>query len=252
MIAGRLAMALDPVVMARRAGIIADDWQSDMLRSTAPQTLLNCARQTGKSTTTAALAVWTALYDPGALVLLLSPSLRQSGELFRKCISVYGSLDRPVPPDSETALQLRLDNGSRIISLPGREETIRGFSGVRLLVVDEASRVPDDLYYSIRPMLAVSGGRLVALSTPAGKRGWWHSEWVEGGDSWQRVQVRAQDCPRIPAAFLEDERRHMPAAIFAAEYECAFTDAEGSVFRWDDIQAALVDAPPLFAMGGRM
>jgi len=112
---------------------------------------------------------------------MLSPSLRQSGELFRKALSVYRTLGRPVPSEAESALRLELDTGSRIISLPGTENTIRGYSGVRLLLVDEASRVEDDLYRAIRPMLAVSGGRLVAPSTPWGKRGFWFREWTEGG-----------------------------------------------------------------------
>ena len=84
-------------------------------------------------------------------MLLLSPTLRQSGELFKKCTPVYGAIGRPVPPESETALQLMLENSSRIVSLPGKEGTIRGFSGVQLLAVDEAAWVPDDLYLAVRP-----------------------------------------------------------------------------------------------------
>ncbi len=76
-----------------------------------------------------------------------------------------------MPAESETALTLTLDNGNRIVSLPGKEGTIRGYSGARLIVVDEASRVPKDLYVSARPMLVVSGGRLALLSTPFGTRG---------------------------------------------------------------------------------
>src|ERR671932_1709093 len=93
-----LALALDPVLLARFAGIEADPWQRDVLRSTAPRMLLNCSRQSGKSTVVAILAVHTALYDPGALVLLLSPTLRQSGELFKKALGVYQALCRPVAP----------------------------------------------------------------------------------------------------------------------------------------------------------
>ena len=169
-----LRLALDRVEFARAVGIEPDDWQRDALRSAAPRQLYNCARQTGKSTVSAILATHTAIYEPGVLVLLISPTLRQSGELFRKCLEVYRAAQRLVPPDSETALTLALENGSRIVSLPGgKGHTIRGYSGVRLLVVDEASRVPDDLYISIRPFLATSAGRLVALSTPFGTRGWW-------------------------------------------------------------------------------
>ena len=130
-LAADLALALDPVRVAERAGIVPDAWQARMLRSASPRLLLNCSRQSGKSTMTGILAVHTAVYDPESLVLLLSPTLRQSGELFRKALSVYRALGRPVPPESETALSLALENGSRIVSLPGEEGTIRGYSGVR-------------------------------------------------------------------------------------------------------------------------
>jgi len=69
-----LRMALDPVQLACATGLNPDPWQERLLRSSAPRVLLNCSRQAGKSTMAAALAVHTALYDPGALVLLLSPS----------------------------------------------------------------------------------------------------------------------------------------------------------------------------------
>jgi len=165
----------------KRCGLEPDPWQMELLRSRAQRALLLCTRQAGKSTVTALYALHAALYEPPALVLLLSPSLRQSGELFQKVAAFYRSLAAAaVTAEHQSALRLELVNGSRIISLPGKEETIRGYSGVRLLVVDEAARVPDELYYSIRPMLAVSRGRLIALSTPFGKRGWffeaWHSD----------------------------------------------------------------------------
>ena len=125
-------------------------------------------------------------------------------------------------------------NGSRIISLPGTEQTIRGYSQVRLLVIDEAARVTDALYYAIRPMLAVSGGRLIALSTPAGKRGFFYEEYT-AGLGWERVQVSAEQCPRISVAFLEEERSTLPALWFQSEYMCQFTELINAVFSEDDI-----------------
>ncbi len=157
-LAADLALALDPVLLAEAAGLTPDPWQAAVLRSSAPRVLLNVTRQGGKSTITAVLAVHDALYTPDRLVLLLSPSLRQSSELFKKVLLVYQAAGRPVAAVTETALHLALANGSRIVALPGKEETIRGFSGVTRLIVDEAARVPDALYYAVRPMLAVSGG----------------------------------------------------------------------------------------------
>lgn len=232
-----LAFALDPVLPARAMGLDPDPWQERFLRSPAPRTLLNCSRQSGKSTVTALLAAHTALYDPGALVLLLSPTQRQSHELFRKALDAYQAIPTAVPITQESALRLELTNGSRIVALPGKETTVRGFSGVRLLAVDEAARVPDALYYSVRPMLAVSGGRLVALSTPFGTRGWWYEAW-ESDEPWQRYRVPAEECPRISAEFLEEEQRSMGDWWFLQEYQCEFLDAETQPFGREDVEAA--------------
>jgi hypothetical protein len=148
-------------------------------------------------------------------------------------------------PEAESALRVELRNGSRIVSLPGTEGTVRGYSGVQLLLIDEAARLLDDLYYAVRPMLAVSGGRLIAVSTPWGCRGWFHREWTTGQD-WERIKITAHDCPRISAAFLAEEQRSMPPRWFQAEYECLFTDTEMQVFASSDVHAALADVPPLF------
>lgn len=229
-----LAMALDPVHLLHACGITPDEWQSRVLRSTSPRMLLNCSRQSGKSLVTAALADHTAFYDPGSPILLLSPSLRQSQELFRTCLSLYRTLDRPIPAESESALRLELENGSRIISLPGKEGTVRGLSGVRLLIIDEASRVPDELYMAVRPMLAVSGGRMMLLSTPFGTRGFYWEEWKHRSE-WDYYEVPAGACPRITPEFLAEEKRTMGEWWFTQEYGCRFLDAQASSFRAEDI-----------------
>jgi hypothetical protein len=105
---------------------------------------------------------------------------------------------------------------------------------VRLLAIDEAAWVPDDLYLAVRPMLAVSGGRLVALSTPHGTRGWFYESW-RSDEPWERYEVPATSCPRIAPAFLEEERRTMGEWWFEQEYVCRFLDAETQAFRREDI-----------------
>jgi hypothetical protein len=178
------------------------------------------------------------LYEEESLVLLLSPSLRQSGELFKKCLATYKNLGRPVSPESETALTLTLENGSRIVSLPGSKDgNIRGYSGVDLLVIDEAAWVADSLYMSVRPMLAVSGGRLMALSTPHGTRGWFYEAW-RGVENWERYEVPATMCPRISEEFLAEEKRNMGEWWYAQEYGCVFSEAETQAFRREDIDNA--------------
>jgi len=114
---------------------------------------------------TSALALHEALFHPDATVLLLSPGQPQSGELFRKVLSRYNTIGRSVKANYEAQLKIELENKSRIIYLPGKEETVR-CSSPTLLVIDEASRVPDDVYRSVRPVLAVTQGLLLLSTRP--------------------------------------------------------------------------------------
>jgi hypothetical protein len=241
----------DPAELLVQGGMDADPWQVQVLRRAAPRTLLLCGRQCGKSTTAAALALRAALLEPPALVLLLAPTLRQAGELYRdKVVRLFNDLGRPVQAVRQSALTLTLANGSRIVALPGDEKNVRCYSNVSLIIIDEAARVRDSLYSSVRPMLAVSRGRLVALSTPDGQRGWFHAAW-HGSEVWDRVRITADQCPRIPRAFLEEERRELGERWYAQEYCCDFARNIDSIFSFEDIAAlSQEEVKPLFAPGG--
>lgn len=229
-----LAGALDPVRLARRVGMDCDPWQIDALRAEDDRLALNIHRQGGKSTVAALKALHRATYSPGSLVLIASPSQRQSSELFRKVLVYYRALGRPVSPESENQLSLTLENGSRIISVPGTEANIRGYS-VDLLIVDEAARVPDDLWSAVSPMLAVTRGQVVAMSTPWGRRGWWWG--ATGSAQWRTITVPAIECPRITPEWLADERASIGDFWYRQEYLCEFLDAAGQMFATDDIAA---------------
>jgi hypothetical protein len=241
-----LRCAIDRVAFAKELGIHPDGWQEQLLRSSSDRILLNCSRQSGKSTMAALQALHRALYHPASLVLCLAPALRQSQELFAKITGFYRDLGRPVSPMGERRLSLELENGSRIITLPGTEKTIRGFSGATLLVVDEAARVDDGLYYAIRPMLAVSGGSLIMLSTPAGRRGVFWEEWT-GAPGWERYEIPIENVPRISEEFVAEERRALPTRIFDQEYRCQFVEIEDVVFALEYVDSAFTDeVQPLF------
>lgn len=230
----------------RLAGMNPDAWQTDLLTCDAQRMLLLCSRQSGKSQVAAALALNHALLHPDSLILVLSRALRQSGEFFRdKFLRLYRTTGEPVAATNKTALTIELANGSRVISLPGEGDNIVGYSGVAMLVIDEAARVPDNLYRMVRPMLAVKQGKLVCLSTPYGRRGFFYEEW-ESGRRWKRVQTTALDCPRIAPEFLEEERESLGERWYRQEYLCSFEDVEDAVFRSEDIDAALQsDLEPL-------
>lgn len=245
---GAKLVSLDPLSFARqKLGFHPDPWQEAVLQWHGKRLLLNCCRQSGKSTTAAILALHQALYFSRSLVLLVSRSLRQSAELFKKVQDLLSVL--PVRPqlDEDNKLSLQLTNGSRIISLPGSEETIRGFSGVSLLIEDEASRVTDALHLATKPMLAVSQGKHILMSTPWGKRGHFYEAWENEGTRWERIKITAYECPRISPEFLAEEKADMPANWFAAEYLGEFTDAIDQVFSHAHVMGALSDEiEPLF------
>ena len=245
MLSRSLAHALDPSIFMADAGFRPDPWQATFLRSTSRRSLLLCSRQTGKSTVTAALASHTAIYVPGALVLLLAPSQQQSRELFRKVCSFHREAHN-IDPEAYSAQRLELQNGSRIISLSGNPTTARGFSGPRLVILDEAAWISDELFHSITPMLS-SGGRLIAMSTPFGRRGWFYENWTAEDHLWQRTLVTADMSPRITEEFLAAERASKPAWRIEQEYFCRFVDNDQQYIGSDLIQRAMTPAiPPLF------
>jgi hypothetical protein len=236
-----LACGLDPVAFAEdRLDFHPDPWQRDLLRSDARQVILNITRQGGKSTATSILGLHCAIYEPGALILMVSPSQRQSRELFAKTTDFLKAIEPVVELEEDNRLSCTLGNGSRIVSLPGDSRTVRGYSAPRLVVADEAAYVPDELFTAIRPMLAVSEGRLILMSTPAGRRGVFFETW-EHGEDWLRIKIPASQCPRISSTFLEQERRELGPMLFAQEYENAFIDAASSAFSSELVEMALVD-----------
>jgi hypothetical protein len=248
MMARDLARCLDPVLLAHDVGIEPDPWQAELLRTRPRRSLLLCSRQSGKSTVTALTALWTAIYEAPALVAIVSPSQRQSAEMFRTLMRYHSQLQGAPALNGESVLKAEFANGSRILALPGTERTVRGLANVSLAIVDEASRVDDELLTAVRPMMATSegGGRLIALTTPAGKRGWFFEAWCGTGD-WTRVKVAASDCPRISKEFLAEELKELGAMRFSEEYELAFVDNTESIFPGHIIEAAFTsEVTPLW------
>ena len=215
-----------------RLGFEPDAAQIAVLESTAKQGILNCSRQWGKSTVSAAKALHRAYTVPKSLVLVASPTERQSTEWMRKAREMAVGLagKKPLRGDGYNQISLLLPNGSRIVGLPGMDGTVRGFSNVSMLVIDEAARVSDSIYRMLRPMLAVSDGDLWLMSTPCGRLGFFYEAWEYGGADWFRVHGPATECPRIRADFLERERGEMGALMFRQEYLGEFVDNGTGLF----------------------
>ncbi len=228
-------------------GFEPDGRQADLLRRPVRRLMLNCTRQWGKSTITAAKAVERAQTRAGSLTLVVSPSARQSGEFLRKAKAMVRRMGLRPRGDGDNEISLLFGNGSRIVGLPGKEETVRGFSAVSLMLIDEAARVDDAMYCAVRPMLAVGDGDLWLMSTPFGKRGFFWEEWSKDGAGWEKVSVPAAECERISARFLAEERAALGDRWFRQEYCCEFVETEDALFSREMVERAFTkDLKPLF------
>ena len=233
-----LVLALSPSELLRRVGLEPEGWQVDFLEGGHPRVLLNVCRQGGKSTSTSALALHSALFRPPALVLILSPSERQSKLIMRTIKKMYRQLGGVVDAERETQTALEFPNGSRVESLPGASaDTVRGFADVAVLIFDEAARVSDELYTAATPMV-MEGGRIIALSTPAGMRGWWYRAW-RSDEEWLRIKVTGEESARISARKLAEERQRMLPNEFASEYLAQFTGSGDAIFPPGMVLAAI-------------
>lgn len=245
-----LAAGLDPVVFARTSlAFDPEPWQQGLLRTRSRRVLVRCARQVGKTTTTSVRALHTALFEPETLVLIISPSQRQSDEVMLRIKSLYRALGRTVKLVKDSGSELVLENAARIVSLPGTEGTSRGFAGVRLLIVDEAARVEDDVFASVLPMVG-SAGQIFALSTPWGQRGWWWALHEEQANGWERHSVTCYESAQYTPERIAEAKAAVGSFVFASDYECVFGDNDSQVFGTAMVRAAYTeDVAPLIDPG---
>lgn len=228
-----------------RLGFHPDARQRELLGAGVKRGIVNCTRQWGKSTVAAVMAVHRVLFKPRSLVVVACPTEKQSAELVWKARDFAKKAGVKLRGDGSNRISLRFPNGSRILGIPGREATLRGYSAVSLLIIDEASRVEDAVYKALRPMLAVGDGDLWLLSTPFGKRGFFYENWAGGDEEWTRVEVKATECPRISKEFLEAERKQLGEAWFRQEYMGEFVENEQQMFGRDLVLGALEDGGTL-------
>lgn len=206
------------------SGIKLDTWQKDFLKDRSKRILLNCHRQSGKSTLVAIKALHRALFWDDQLIILVSPVLSQSSELFYKIKTFIKNVpqyrDRV---NTNNELSLSFDNGSRIKTLPASNWNIRG-STANLIIIDEAAGVPDEIFEVLSPMLLTTNGQMIVLSTPRGKNGKYYGYYKD--EAWKKYEVKVSNNPRMQtpdkAEFLLSELRQKGTRMYGQEYECEF------------------------------
>lgn len=235
------ALRRDASRIMREAKLPPDSWQKRLLRRQPHRALVTTSRQAGKSSAAGALALHRATTVPHCEVVVVSPTQRQSTLLVAKVRRYANALGLELLRDNQ--LSVELENRSVVYALPGHADTIRGYSP-HLMIIDEAAYTTVALYDAAMPMLAATGGDLVAISTPNGRQGWYWNEWSgAGAPGWLRIEVPYQEISRIRPAFIAQQRASMSRERFATEYECQFISGTYGLFNAADLAAA-IQAPP--------
>lgn len=244
-----LLSMIDPVFILRLAGYESVAWQQELASHPSKRKIALCSRQVGKSLTAAAIALQTMLRYENRPVIIITPTERQGQQLLRyvkDLISVVPFVPKIV---HETQKSIEFMTKSRILVLPGKSTTIRSFSNAKLIIMDEAAFIADDVYSAIEPMVA-KDGTILFLSTPYGKQGFFHKTWNDPSTNWHKIRVTAYDCPYRYTKEELDQKKTDPLLGkhgFAREYMCEFTDTIDQVFDAEAVQRAFsADIKPLF------
>lgn len=247
---------LDPALFAQAAGFSPDPWQLQVLNPTIRQGLLCCSRQSGKTTAVAHRAAYELATRQHATVLIVSATENHAAEIAQRIRAILNTLDIDHHKTTGTGRQHDYQiphTQARFLALPCTESAARGLSAT-LIILDEAALVPDKVWHSLAGTQAATWRQatLWLLSTPRGRTGFFHDLYTSPDPSWTRLQVTAHQCPRISAEFLKQKQRELPRWIYAQDYLCQFGDTTRTVFKDDDIQAALQAPPSLPKMLGAL
>ena len=237
-----LKLRSDTVLFARIIlGFNPFPYQEKFLKDESKRVVACFGRQTGKTTVVAVRAVHFAFTNAEAVVLVVSPSLRQSMIMFERiCRFIESNPYTAKSVRRKTCTVVELRNGSRIIALPCAAHRLRGFTA-HMVIVDEAAFVPDEVVTEIlNPMLAATDGVLILAGTPWG-RNYFYKAFTDPDFSVHKV--KSSECPLISEEFLRKQRECMTAEAYAREYEAEFVEETQSYFSQNLVQHCL--APEL-------
>jgi hypothetical protein len=245
------AYRIDPALWVRDVlGVTPTAWQETFLRSPRGSSILALtARQVGKTTTAAWAIAHSMVFVPGSLSVIACPAQRQSAEAVRRVRETLLKVGAELESDNVYALELK--NGSRVLALPGSDDSVRGLTVDAWIVADEAARLNSNLIAALRPMRArCPQTRFVMLSTAWSRSDPFWTAWAGDDQTWIRLKATADTDPALFAGdFLERERRALGEDGFKREYLGMPVGAGASPFSWDLYERATQIHVPLVSPG---
>jgi hypothetical protein len=232
-----------PVYTFREAfGVDPLEWQVPYLMDVRNAAILK-GRQVGASTAAAAICIRYTRHYSNFLAAIVSPSMKQSTEVKLRAKQGLERLGEELVIDSQSVLGL--DNGSRIISLPGSAKSVRGWSA-DLLIIDEAAFLDPETFLAVRATVAATGGRTIVQSTPAAPFGHFYDLFTMEDPAWAKYTVSSEDVATISKDFLAGERAKLTDDEYAQEYQGKFAAPGMGLVdpaRLKELTQAVVDGP---------
>lgn len=204
------------------------------------------ARQTGKDYTSSAEAIFDMLLRPKTTWVILAASERQSLETLQKAIEWTEQLNneideqeirRPHPGALLKAGEIRWSNGSRLIALPARPQTVRGFSANLVLTEFAFHDDPEAIWRAIYPSISnpLRGGKkkLRIISTPNGRDNLFAKLWHTSNYSTHRVTIHDAVREGLPIDLEELRSGLNDPEAWQQEYDCNFLDTASVLLPYD-------------------
>lgn len=266
----------------KRLGFEPFPWQEAILNSKSRRIIINAARQSGKSTITSTDPCWIAKFKDKSLSIVLAPTESQSQDDMRK-IQQFIRRDPEYPKYDPASTHVNVRENESLISVVPATQSARGKSQPAVVILDEASQIEDLIYTEVvTPMFTANDGRLILLSTPYGKKGFFFDIFnnPRPNDPWERYEVRSPWQPiqtpngldLIPymdgdeKAYQEERAKKGIKAWFSPrhydyeeqleklfdmgirkyqqEYCCEFVETETSVFSYDEVSRMFTGKRP--------
>lgn len=221
--------------------IALDDWQIELLKHQG-NLLLCTGRQVGKTTIFSRKIAKFMLEHQNCQIIVVSLTEDQAKLMI---IMVLDYLEKEEPRKIKKNMRftnqnkITLTNGARVIARPvgNTGDAVRGFTG-DVLVIDEASRMPQLVFEASKPTLLTTGGQIWMCSTPFGKQGYFYESWLNKHGRFKVFHISSEEViknrpirlawtekkRKLALQHLEEEKKDMSELQYGQEYLGLFLD----------------------------
>lgn len=215
------------------------DFQCDIINKTKDNRFVICKmpRQSGKTTTIAAMLLWYVLFHEEFAIAILAHKLSQAREIMHRIQRAYEALPRWMQQGviEWNKGNIELENGSKILASATSSSAIRGGS-FNLIYLDEFAFVPnqlaDDFFSSVYPTIS-SGqtSKVLITSTPNGLN-MFYKLWTdaeEGRNLYKTIDVHWSDIPGRDDKWRQEQIANTSEEQFRVEFECEFIGSSNTL-----------------------